>query len=76
MCHLSGKEADWFSAPKVKAVDTVGAGDCFNGSLASALSSGLGMDEAIRFAILTSARSVTLQGAQSSFPKLKPSNCH
>ena len=74
VCHLSGKEADWFSAPKVKAVDTVGAGDCFNGSLASALSSGLGMDEAIRFAILTSARSVTLQGAQSSFPKLKPSN--
>ena len=75
VCHLSGKEADWFSAPKVKAVDTVGAGDCFNGSLASALSSGLGMDEAIRFAILTSARSVTLQGAQSSFPKLKPNNC-
>ncbi len=74
-CYLSNERVVWFSTPKVKAVDTVGAGDCFNGSLASALSDGLVMDDAIRYAISSAARSVTLKGAQSSFPKLKPSRC-
>ena len=72
---MSNERVVWFSTPKVKAVDTVGAGDCFNGSLASALSDGLVMDDAIRYAISSAARSVTLKGAQSSFPKLKPSRC-
>ena len=76
VCHLSGDGTDWFSAPKVKAIDTVGAGDCFNGSLASALSRDLGMDEAIRFAVLTSASAVTIRGVQPSFPELKPRNCY
>ena len=76
VCHLSGDGADWFSSPKVKAIDTVGAGDCFNGSLASALSRDLGMDEAIRFAVLTSASAVTIRGVQPSFPELKPRNCY
>ena len=76
VCHLSSEGANWFSAPKVNAIDTVGAGDCFNGSLASALSSDLGMAEAIRFAVSTSAHAVTIRGVQSSFPELKPSNCY
>ena len=72
-CYLSNERVVWFSTPKVKAVDTVGAGDCFNGSLASALSDGLVMDDAIRYAISSADRSVTLKGAQTSYHKLKPS---
>ncbi len=36
--------------PRVKAVDTTGAGDAFNGALAKALSMGLSVDDAVSFA--------------------------
>ena len=72
MCRLAKRGQQWFPAPRVRAVDTVGAGDCFNGALASALSAGLAVEAAIRFAAGAAARSVTRPGAQPSFPKLKP----
>ena len=53
---------------KVKAVDTTGAGDIFNGTLALALAEGKPLLEAARFASAAAAISVTRMGAQTSAP--------
>lgn len=53
---------------KVKAVDTVAAGDTFNGAFVVALAEGKGVDEAIAFAQAAAARAVTRPGAQASVP--------
>ncbi len=53
---------------KVKAVDTVAAGDTFNGAFVVALAEGKSVDEAIAFAQAAAARAVTRPGAQSSVP--------
>jgi len=58
-----------FPAFHVNAVDTTGAGDAFNGVLASALADGLPWDQAIRWAMCAAAISVTRPGAQSSLPE-------
>ncbi len=55
-------------APKVDAVDSTAAGDCFNGALASALAQGHGLPECVRFGCAAAAKSVTRRGAQSSLP--------
>ena len=60
-----------FSARKVTAIDTTAAGDCFNGALAVALAEGKEMEDAIEFAISSSALSVTKFGAQTSLPYRK-----
>jgi ribokinase len=54
---------------QVKAVDTTGAGDVFNGALAVALGEGRPLLEAVRFANAAAAISVTRLGAQPSAPK-------
>ena len=53
---------------KVKAIDTIAAGDTFNGALVTALLEGIAMDEAIRFAHAAAAIAVTRKGAQPSVP--------
>ena len=53
---------------KVKAVDTVAAGDTFNGAFVVALAEGKGVGEAIAFAQAAAALAVTRPGAQSSVP--------
>lgn len=53
---------------EVEAVDTVAAGDAFNGGLAAALAGGRPLAEAIRWGSATAALSVTRPGAQSSLP--------
>jgi ribokinase len=53
---------------KVKAIDTIAAGDTFNGALVTALLEGKGMDDAIRFAHAAAAIAVTRKGAQPSVP--------
>lgn len=53
---------------EVPVVDTVAAGDAFNGGLAVALSEGAAVPEAIRFASATAALSVMQPGAQPSLP--------
>ncbi len=55
----------------VKAVDTTGAGDTFNGVLAAALADGMAMSEAVTLAVRGSGLSVTKQGAVSSIPYRK-----
>ncbi len=52
----------------VTAVDSTAAGDVFNGCLAVALTEGLSLPQAIRFAQAAAALSVQLHGAQSSAP--------
>ena len=52
----------------VEAIDTVAAGDAFNGGLAAALSEGCPLPEAISWGLATAALSVTRPGAQDSLP--------
>ena len=55
-------------AVKVKAIDTVGAGDCFNGVLASKLCNGESLVNAVKYATVAASISVTRKGAQASMP--------
>ncbi|MBP5720907.1 MAG: ribokinase [Bacteroidales bacterium] len=52
----------------VKAVDTTGAGDAYNGALVAALAEGKTLVEAARFATIAASISVTRLGAQTSSP--------
>jgi len=62
---------DTFHQPAlpVKAVDTVAAGDAFNGGLAVALAEGMALEEAAQFATAVAAASVMVPGAQASMPE-------
>lgn len=53
---------------KVKPVDTVGAGDCFNGVLASKLNQGENMITSVKYATVAASIAVTRKGAQESMP--------
>jgi ribokinase len=53
---------------KVKAVETTGAGDAFNGGLSTAIAEGLPMETALQFATCTAAISVTRYGSSPSMP--------
>ena len=60
-----------FSAKKVSATDTTGAGDCFIGAFAAAIAAGAGEESAVQFGIDCATKSVTRKGAQSSYPKIE-----
>ncbi|HEU4327714.1 MAG TPA: ribokinase [Roseiflexaceae bacterium] len=53
----------------VAPVDTVAAGDAFNGALAAALSAGLPLPEALRWGAAAGALAVTRAGAQPALPR-------
>lgn len=53
---------------KVKTVDTIAAGDTFNGALVTALLEDKPMEDAVRFAHAAAAIAVTRKGAQPSVP--------
>lgn len=55
---------------KVTAIDTVAAGDCFNGGLAFALARGDTLPDAIRFASACGALATTKRGASDAAPAL------
>ncbi len=52
----------------VQAIDTIAAGDTFNGAFVTALLEGTALEEAIRFAHAAAAIAVTRKGAQPSVP--------
>lgn len=52
----------------VHAIDTVGAGDCFIGVIASMLNQGEGIVNAIKYASAAASIAVTRRGAQDSMP--------
>ena len=56
------------TAFQVKAVDTVAAGDAFNGGFATAVIEGKNFEEAIRWGAAAGALSATKAGAQPSLP--------
>lgn len=65
---VASGEAAWVPAFKVDVIDTVGAGDCFNGAFAVGLLEGLDPWAAARFASAAAAISVSRRGAQASMP--------
>ena len=62
-------ESEYFlPALSVRAVETTGAGDAFNGGFATAIAEGMPIETALKFATCTAAISVTRLGAASSMP--------
>ncbi|MCQ2446520.1 MAG: PfkB family carbohydrate kinase [Clostridia bacterium] len=53
----------------VKAIDTTGAGDAFNGGFAAAVAEGLPVEDALKFATCAAAISVTRLGTGPSMPQ-------
>lgn len=66
----SGGEGRMICSYAVDAVDTSGAGDCFNGALAYALHEGRDIFAAAAFANAAAAVSVTRRGTMDSMPEL------
>lgn len=64
--YHDGKHEVRIAAHAVKALDTTGAGDAFNGAFAASLFAGAELHEALRLANAAAAISVTRRGAQSS----------
>ena len=62
------KDSYHCTAPKVQAVDSTAAGDCFNGVFAAMLLEGCSNREAMKWAVRAASLSVTIQGAQPSMP--------
>jgi ribokinase len=56
------------AAPRVRAVDTVGAGDALNGALAAGLAAGLELPEAVRQAVVAASIAATRAGARAGMP--------
>jgi ribokinase len=65
--HRDGEE-ERVAAPRVQAVDTTGAGDCFNGVFAAGLAEGLEVSAAAQRAAAAAALSVTKVGAREGMP--------
>ncbi|MEM1502557.1 ribokinase [Domibacillus sp. 8LH] len=63
-----GRQMEGFS---VKAIDTTGAGDAFNGGFAHAITSGMNIEEAVQFGQAAAALSVTKAGTAVSMPSSK-----
>ncbi|NJR39773.1 MAG: ribokinase [Leptolyngbyaceae cyanobacterium CSU_1_4] len=67
LCATAAEEF-WVSPFAVRAIDTVAAGDAFNGGLAAALAEGRSLSEACRWAAAAGALATTVKGAQSAMP--------
>ena len=63
-----GTDSGHVSPFSVTAVDTVAAGDAFNGAMAVALSEGCSLPDAVRWGCAAGALAVTTVGAQDSMP--------
>jgi len=66
---LMGDQEESFEPYQVTTVDTVAAGDAFNGALAAALSENLPVEKAIQWGMAGGALSVTKEGAQPAMPE-------
>jgi len=66
--YLKNGEPCCMPSYRVRAVDTTGCGDAFNGALACALAEGRGLEEAVRFGAAAGALAATVKGAQDAMP--------
>lgn len=57
--------------PRVQAIDTVAAGDCFNGAFATRFAQSREVEQAVEFALGAAAMSTTRRGAIDSLPYLE-----
>jgi ribokinase len=68
-CRVAAAAGLWpIPAPRVEAVDTVGAGDAFSGALAVALAERRSLVESAAWASAAAALAVTRPGAQAALP--------
>jgi ribokinase len=67
LIHRDG-DVERVAGPAVEAVDTTGAGDCFNGVFAAGLAEGLDVVASVRRAAVAAALSVTKVGAREGMP--------
>ena len=67
----SSERIKQFQPPKVQPIDTVGAGDTFAGTFATALSTKKSITDSIRYAGIAASISVTKAGAQGAIPNKK-----
>ena len=66
--YKNREEFGLVKAPRVHVIDTVGAGDCFNGALAFAIAHQSPLHDAVQFAVGCASISVGRLGAQSGLP--------
>jgi ribokinase len=67
--YVAGPEGEkLYPAMPVTAVDSVAAGDAFNGALAVALAEAAPFGEAVHWGLAGGACAVTMEGAQPSMP--------
>lgn len=65
---VQGENVTQVPSPSVEAVDTTGAGDAFCGALGEALSQGIDLVDAVRWATRAGALATTRHGAQTAMP--------
>ena len=72
LCTRNSDDHDGLYIPsyklKEKVIDTVGAGDVFNGAFSTAISEGMGLEEALNFSNKAASLSVRKEGAALSAP--------
>jgi ribokinase len=72
---VAGRRANAIHAPRVEAVDTVGAGDTLNGALAAGLADGLDLATAARRAVVAASLAVARPGAREGMPTAEALEC-
>ncbi|MEA2145173.1 MAG: ribokinase [Solirubrobacteraceae bacterium] len=65
---ICGETCEQIAAPGVRATDTTGAGDAFNGALAAALAQGHELEGAAARAVAAASASVRADGARGGMP--------
>lgn len=70
VCYRDRQGGGFIEPFKVRAVDSVAAGDCFNAGLATAMARGDGLADAVRFAAACGALATTRAGAAEAAPTL------
>lgn len=68
VCYFSQNEAGFMPPFKVAVVDSVAAGDSFNGGLATGLAQGLSLSQSVRLAAACGALATTKKGASDAAP--------
>ena len=66
--YLSGGDGGYVPSYKVKATDTIAAGDAFGAAMTCALAERRPLGEAVRYGVAAGALAVTKPGAQEAMP--------